>query len=69
MSIQDDIFDVEYEVEGTYAEDSFERLCTYLNELEKTLEYYKKFYAKVENLRRMVVELEDNPSYLPQTSS
>lgn len=42
MGIQDDIFDVESALEDTTDKESFDRVITYLSDLEETNEKYTK---------------------------
>lgn len=58
MGIQDDIFDVEDRVKNTHEAESFDRVVTYLGNLEKQLEQYREFYYAASELRRVSKKLE-----------
>lgn len=53
MGIQDDIFDIEDRVKNTPEAESFERVITYLGNLEKQLEQHREFYYAASELRRV----------------
>ena len=57
MSIQDDIFDVEHALEGKPESKSFNRIYTYLGQLERELKDYKDFYKSAVDLKIAIDKL------------
>lgn len=58
MSIQDDIFDVEYALEGKHEAECFDRVTTYLGDLERELEVYRSFYHAAVELKVAIQKIE-----------
>lgn len=58
MSIQDDIFDVEHALEGKPEADCFDRVHTYLGNLERELEAYRSFYLAAQDLSLAIKKIE-----------
>lgn len=58
MSIQDDIFDVEHSLEGKPESECFDRIHTYLGNLERELEAYKGFYRAAQDLSFAIKKIE-----------
>lgn len=59
MSIQDDIFDVEHALEGKPEKDGFDRIHTYIGNLERELEIHRLFYIATEELRNSIKQIEN----------
>ena len=60
MSIQDDIFDVEHALDGMKESESFERVYTYLADLERELEAYRGFHRAVIDLKMAIQKIESH---------
>ena len=58
MGIQDHIFDVEAALEGKPEADCFDKIHTYLGELERELELYRQFYHSQQQLIAAVQDIE-----------
>ena len=58
MSIQDDIFEVEHALEGKPEADSFDKIYTYLGNLERELEMYRLFYHAAVDLKDAIQQIE-----------
>jgi hypothetical protein len=58
MSIQDDIFDVEDALKDKPEYEQFERVVTYLGNLERNLEVYNSFYRAAVDLRVAIQKIE-----------
>jgi len=58
MSIQDDIFDVEHALEGKPEAESFDKIYTYLGDLERELEMYRAFYHAAVDLKVAIQKIE-----------
>lgn len=51
MSIQDEIFDVEHALEGKPEAECFDRIHTYIGDLERPVESYRAFYLAAVDLK------------------
>ena len=56
MGIQDDIFDIEDQLEGTAEAAQFEGIVDYLAELEREIAVYRSMLGNFENLKRAMME-------------
>jgi hypothetical protein len=54
MSIQDDIFDVIDALENTPEADQFDRIYTYLADLEREVDAFRQFRRSFEDLKRSI---------------
>jgi len=58
MSIQDEIFDVEAALEGKSEADCFDKIHTYIGDLERELEVYRSFYHAAVDLKVAIQKIE-----------
>lgn len=58
MSIQDDIYDVEYALKGKPESKCFDKIHTYIGDLERELEMYRAFYRSAVELKVAIQKIE-----------